>query len=141
MDKCFVYKPTVGMLLYHQGQIILSQRAGDVTISKNTVHERGKKMRVLFCEYDGGNELMEVERNDISDLLAILNSKRGKAVIQHDEDEYFYGSLQESCLEMLIDEATGEHVEVLKLFFAKELRNVTIRGNALPFRALQKTNQ
>lgn len=85
--------------------------------------------------------MLEAERNDISDLLAILSLEKGKTVIQHNDDEYFYGSLQESCLEILIDEATGEKVEVLKLFFAKELRNVTIRGNVLPHRALQKKNQ
>lgn len=94
-------------------------------------------MKVQFCDYDGGNELLEVERTDISDLFAILNSQNGKVLIQHNDDEYFYGSFAESTFEMLVNESTDERVEVLKLYFAKELRNVSIHGNVFPRRAVQ----
>lgn len=91
-------------------------------------------MKVLYCDYDGGNELFEEEREDIPNLLAILNSNSGKIMIQYDEDQYFYGSLQECCLETLLDEDTEERYEILKLFFAKEMRKITIRGNIFPSR-------
>lgn len=95
-------------------------------------------MRVLFCDYDGGNELYEEERNDIDNLLTMLSLNCGKIMLQYEGDEYFYGSLQESCLELLIDEETEERCEVLKLFFAKELRKVSIRGNIFPHAYYQK---
>ncbi|MFM9327510.1 hypothetical protein [Paenibacillus mesotrionivorans] len=90
-------------------------------------------MRVLFCDFDGGNVLFEEERNDIPSLMALFNSNGGRLMLQYDGDQYFYGSLQECCMEMLEDEDTEERYEVVKLFFAKELRKVSIRGNIFPY--------
>lgn len=89
-------------------------------------------MRIQYCDYDGGNELFEESRDDVSNILAILSANGGKIMLQYEGDQYFYGSLQETCLEMLENEETEERYEVLKLFFAKEMRKVTIRGNIFP---------
>ncbi|MDF2922267.1 MAG: hypothetical protein K0R57_1181 [Paenibacillaceae bacterium] len=95
-------------------------------------------MRVQFCDYDGGNAMYEEERDDISSLLSILNSNGGKLMLQYEGDEYFYGSLQECCLEMVEDEDTEQRYEIVKLFFAKELRKVSIRGNIFPYSYYKK---
>lgn len=97
-------------------------------------------MHVMFCVYDGGNVLYEEERGDLPDLMALLAANSGRLMLQYDGDQYFYGSLQESCLEMLEEEETERRYEVVKLFFAKELRKVSIRGNIFPYGYYKQEN-
>jgi hypothetical protein len=96
-------------------------------------------MRVMFCDFDGGDVLYEMERNDIAELLAVVHSKNAKTIIQHSEDDFFYGTIEESTFEMMIDEETGERVEYLKLFFTRAMRQITLK-NTLQDRLLHKVN-
>lgn len=98
-------------------------------------------MRVMYCDFDGGNLLYEEDREDIPNLMALFGTTSGRIMLQYDGDQYFYGSLQECCVEMLEDEDTEKRYEVVKLFFAKELRKVSIRGNIFPYGYYKKENQ
>ncbi|MNW65353.1 hypothetical protein D3C74_437310 [compost metagenome] len=73
-------------------------------------------MRVTYLDNDGGEELFYEDREDIIELLAILNSN-GKINLRWLEDKsYVLAKFDEAILDIAID-SNGEKVEVLLIYF------------------------
>lgn len=76
-----------------------------------------KEMIVRFCDIDGGNVLLEQERNDIADLMAIFRTD-SEFNLYYSKEQFYNGKFVSSTLSIEASkEFEGVMNDILYLYF------------------------